>query len=85
MESKLLDRVRTNIRLSGIPITLLSRVSGIARPAIVAIRDGSTKNPGVLTVDAINRALDQWEAEQATKPTTKTSEANTQGRTVSAR
>ena len=67
LSTELVTPLSNRIAKLNVPVATLSRNSGVARTAIVSIRDGQTKNPGVLTVDAINRALDEWEREQAQK------------------
>lgn len=43
----------------------VSRASGLSHTALMDIRDGRTRNPGINTVAAIERALDELERERA--------------------
>lgn len=67
MASNLITNLQDRLARTSAPVVLLSRRSGVAQYAIASIRDGKTKNPGVLTVEAISTALDSWEAEQGAK------------------
>jgi predicted transcriptional regulator len=45
-----------------VSISEVSRLSGVSRPAILSIRDGVTANPGILTIERIERALSTIES-----------------------
>lgn len=53
--------------LKTLPISTISRFSGVTRPTIMAIRDGKTDNPGIKTVDLIKCAIGKLRAERRKK------------------
>jgi transcriptional regulator with XRE-family HTH domain len=52
-----LEELARMLRNCPVSVAELSRRSGVSRPAILDIRDGITANPGIQTVERIERAL----------------------------
>lgn len=54
---ELLEDIKSRLKTRN--LTALSKSSGISLPTLYAIASGITKNPGVLTLEAIKKALDE--------------------------
>ncbi|MEQ8821017.1 MAG: hypothetical protein RLY93_12305 [Sumerlaeia bacterium] len=55
--TKDLDEIRNRIRNHS--VARISKLSGVSRPNIANIRDGINLNPGILTLNAIQKAIDR--------------------------
>jgi len=61
-----MDRVESlRKRLANANISRVAERCGLSRPTLIAIRDGETLNPGILTVESIEKALDELDPVQA--------------------
>lgn len=67
MDSSRLDRLRDRLREANLEIVsercleIRPSARGVSRTNLIAIRDGRTDNPGIMTVDLIEAALDSIE------------------------
>lgn len=58
------DLDKTFRRIDAFKLSDIARLSGLSRAAILNIRNGDTPNPGILTMEKLESALDQLEAKQ---------------------